>query len=569
MTPTLRVLGALLGARLATARHVARDRDWPRLSVIAAFALLGAAAMGGEYVFLRRAFDALAEQGVAGPPLTFYSLETFFALVLVVGVLSAVVTASAVFFRLGENRLLVATPVSPAALFSLRSLETAALTSWAFALVAAPALVALGASAGRAPGFYLAGTALLVAFLVTGVGLGIVLTMVLGATLGHFRSRLGIVGLTVVLLVGGGLAVGRAVVPTRADFAVMFEPGMLNGTTIAIHFIEEKFAGWPSHPFAAALFGLAGGRGSQPGRALFWTAAWPILTLTALATIGAPLYGRLAGPAVEGLLLARPDGLPAGPARGHRPAGFPRVLRGPVGALMEKEGVTLLRSPEELTRSAFLGFLLLLYTVFFLRVPVPERGGAEEVVARLGAFSLLAAGYFLTTLALRFVYPALSAEGRAVWILLASPVRLGAVLRAKAAFYWSAGLVGLGGITFVGGWRLGFPARGLAGFAGLLALMSVTIVGVALALGVARPDFRGRPPDSLATSGGGLLTVAIALAYVGLTGVLGYRLLLAALTGAPGVRVVAPLGVAVLVSLGVGTGPVLVARRRLRTLEAH
>ena len=565
---TLRVLGALLAVRLAVARHVLRERDWPRLIVVAAFGLLGAAAMAAEYVFLRRAFDALAELGVAGPPLTLYSLEAFLALVLVLGMLSAVVTASAVFFRLAETRLLVATPVPPAALFALRSVETAVLTAWAFTLVAAPALVALGTSAGRAPGFYLAGAALLVAFLVTGVGLGISLTMVLGTTLGHFRSRLGIVGLTAGLLLVGGLLVGRTVVPTRADFAVMFEPGMLNGTSIAIHFIEDKFAHWPSHAFAAALFGLAGGRGSHPGRALLWSAAWPALTLATLAGVGGPLYARLAGRAVEGLVLAGPDRLPARRVRG-RPVAFPRLLPGPVGALIEKEVVTLLRSPDELTRSAFLAFLLLLYTVFFLRVPVPTRGGSEDVVARLGALALLAGGYFLTTVALRFVYPALSAEGRAVWILLASPVSLGALLRAKAALYTVAGFVGLGGITILGGWRLGFPARGLAGFGGLLGLMSATIVAVALALGVVWPDFRGRPPDALATSSGGLLTVAVALVYVGLTSLLGYQLLLAALTGAPLLRVLNPLGLAALLSATVVAGPLLVARRRLRSLEAR
>jgi len=565
---TLRILGALLAVRLAVARHVLRERDWPRLVVVAAFGLLGAAAMAAEYVFLRRAFDALAEQGVAGPPLTLYSLEAFLALVLVLGILSAVVTASAVFFRLAENRLLVATPVAPAALFALRSVETAVLTAWAFTLVAVPALVALGTSAGRAPGFYLAGAALLVAFLVTGVGLGISLTMVLGTALGHFRSRLGIIGLTGGLLLVGGLLVGRSVVPTRADFAVMFEPGMLNGTSIAIHFIEDKFARWPSHAFAAALFGLAGGRGSHPARALLWSAAWPALTLAILAGVGVPLYARLAGRAVEGLLLARPDRLPA-PRGTGRPVAFPRLLPGAVGALIEKEGVTLLRSPEELTRSAFLAFLLFLYTVFFLRVPVPARGGSEDVVARLGALALLAGGYFLTTVALRFVYPALSAEGRAVWILLASPVSLGALLRAKAALYTVAGCVGLGGITLLGGWRLGFPARGLAGFGGLLGLMSATIVVVALGLGVAWPDFRGRPADALATSGGGLLTVAVALVYVGLISLLGQQLLLAALTGAPLLRVLSPLGLAALLSAIVVAGPLLVARHRLRSLEAR
>ena len=99
----VRALSALLGVRAAAARCVLRERDWPRLVVALAFVGLGGTAMVAEYAFLRRGFDAIAEQGVAGPPLLLYALEAFFALVLVIGILSAVVTGSAVFFRLAEK----------------------------------------------------------------------------------------------------------------------------------------------------------------------------------------------------------------------------------------------------------------------------------------------------------------------------------------------------------------------------------------------------------------------------------------------------------------------------------
>src|SRR5581483_1314408 len=122
------------------------------------------------------------------------------------------------------------------------------------------------------------------------------------------RSRLGIVGLALGLLAAAGLLVGRSVVPTRADFATMFEPGMLNGTTIALHFVEDRFAAWPSHPFAAALFGLATGQGSHPGRALLLSALLPVAAAAVGYGVGVRLLRRVIWRAVEGVLLARPDG---------------------------------------------------------------------------------------------------------------------------------------------------------------------------------------------------------------------------------------------------------------------
>lgn len=555
---------ALCRWRLVVAAHVVRDRDLARLVVLGAFLLVCAGVMIAEYHLLVRSFQTIAELGVAGPPLTLFAVEGFFVLVLVIGVLSTVATGSAVFFRTAENRLLLSAPVSIRALFVLRSLETAALTSWAFVVVAAPALGALGVTYHRAAGFYLVGALLLLGLLVFAGSLGTLLTMALGTLLGHFRSRLGIVGLTVALLVVAGLLVGGSVVPTRADLAIMFEPGMLNGTTVAMHFVEERFAPWPTHAFAAALFGLATREGSHPGRAFVWSAVLPFGALVGAYWAGGALFRRLIASAVEGMLVTRSHGPPL-PA--HGAAAFPNLLRGPIGALIEKEVVTLARSPEEVGRGAFIAFLLLLYTVFFLRVPVPPVAGTEIALARLIALSVLAAGYFLTTLALRFVYPALSLEGRAVWILLASPVRLPVLLGAKLTLYSAMGFLGLGGIALVGGWRLGLPPAGLGLFGALLAMMSVTIVAVALALGVSWPDFRGQPAEALATSGGGLLTTGLCLGYVALSAWAGYRLVLAQLTGAPTGRVALPLGEVLGLSLMVAAGPLLLARRRLAAFD--
>lgn len=555
----MRIVAALLRWRLVIAAKVVRERDLARLAVALAFVLVFAAVVVGEYHFFTRSFRAVATLGVAGPPLTLYALEGFFVLVLVIGTLSAVATGSTVFFRVAENRLLLSAPVPIRSLFVLRGVETFLLTSWAFVLLAAPALVALGVSHHRAAGFYAFGAGLLVGFLLFAGALGTLLTMVFGTLLGHFRSRYGIMGLTALLLVLAALLVGRSVVPTRADFATMFEPGTLNGTTIALHFVEERFARWPSHAFAASVFGLATGQGSHPARTFAWSLGLPLLALAAAYWGGGALFRRTVWRAAEGVLAARAEG-DAVPPRGWTT--FPVVLPGPVGGLLEKELLTLARTPQELGRAAFLAFLLLLYMFFFLRVPVPEDAGTEDVTARVIAFSLLAAGYFLTTLALRFVYPSLSLEGRSVWILLASPVRLRALFWAKLALYSLAGFVGLGGISLVGGHRLGLSPAGLVLFAILLGLMSVTIMAVALSLGVCWPDFRGRNAEALATSGGGLLTTLLCLAYVAGTGWLGYRLLLAHLTRAPAGRVAWFLGGAVLWAALVAAGPLRAAWRR-------
>jgi ABC-2 type transport system permease protein len=563
----VRALGVLLAVRLGLLARLLRDRDVPRLLVATAFLVVLVGVMAGEFHILLRGFRTLAGLGVAGPPLTLYALEAFFAVILVVGILSSVATGSTVFFRVAENRLLLAAPVPLRAIFLLRALETFALTSWAFLVLAVPALLALGVSWNRAGGFYVVGGLLVLGFLVVAGGLGTLLTMAFGAGLGHFRSRLGILALTGLLLAVTGGVVGRTVIPTRADFMAMFEPGTLNGTTVALHFVGAKFAGWPSHPYAASLFGLATGLGAGPGRALAFGFGLPVLVAAAAYGVGGALFRRAVWTASEGFLIAH-----AAPAPGRRAIArrvFPRVLRGPVGALLEKEVLTLARSPHEVARGAFLAFLLLVCTLLFLQVPMPDRAGTEDVTARLGAYSLLAAGYFLTTLALRFVYPTWSLDGPAAWILVATPVRLRRLFWARLVVASLSGFVSLGGISLTGGVRLGLSASGLALLGALLLLESATIMAVALALGVCWPDFRGRSADALATSVGGLTTTAICLGYVAMMGWIGGRLLFGQLTGTPAERLAGWLLAAVVLSVLTGAGPVCAAGRRAATVEVR
>ncbi len=261
---------------------------------------------------------------------------------LLIGVLSGVAAGSTVFFRAAENRLLLATPVPVRALFLLRSLETGFLTSWAFGLLAAPALVALGVSYHRRAGFYAAAGVLLLAFLVFGGALGALLAVVLGRLLGRARSGRGVLGLTLAGLLLTGWLLGRSVVPTRAELLMLFEPGTLDGTTVALHFVEEKFGRWPSHPFAAALFGLATGQGRRPVRAFAASLLLPFGAAALAAWGGGALFRQALWAAAEGVLVARPDRAGVAP-RGV--ARFPVLLREPVGALVEKEVLTFARTP--------------------------------------------------------------------------------------------------------------------------------------------------------------------------------------------------------------------------------
>ena len=532
-----------------------------RLVVVLAFALLFAVVMLSEYLVFRRALEALAALQQAGPPLTLYLLESFLVVTLIILLVSFVAAGLWIFYQAGDTRLLLAAPLPLAGLYLLRSIQTFAQAGWALAVLGVPALAALGAAYGKPPGFYARGAAILVLFGALAGGAGATLTTAAGAAFRRARTRVGIAAAVCILLAGFAVLVGRNVIPTTSDFYTIFEPGILDGKPSSIKFIEAKFGLWPSHPFAAELYAVAtGGRaGSTASRTLVWLA--PIASLALAATLGRRLYARTLPVIVEGLVLAAGGASAATVARRR----FPRRLHGAIGALIERDLVGIARSPSELGRAAFLGFLLVLYTSFVVVAPLREVSGKPEAAARLLFFDVVAAGYFLTAFGLRFVFPAMSLEGRAAWVFFSSPIRIFRVFLAKLLLYGALLALVVVPIAMLGTLRLvRDPAVAGVVFA-LVVLLALTTTTLALGFGAAWPNFREPNPEFLTTSGGGLALTIVCLVYVAVMGWIARGAALAAAAGGSALGWAlwaAPL------SVGLGIAAVALAYRRIRALEA-
>jgi ABC-2 type transport system permease protein len=531
-----------------------------RRAVAGGFVLLFAAVMAGEYAFFRRALEEVRTMGPAGAALTLYFIETVLALIFLLALLSFVASGIFLYYRARDTGLLLASPLPLGGLYALRTLETFALTGWSLGVVGLPALLALGVAFHQALLFYVYGALILGAFGVLTGAAGALVTTAAGLALRRAPSRLA-VALTIAALLGlFVLVVGRNVVPSAADFYALFEPEMLNGKSRSLAFIEARFALWPTHPFAAALYANATGipAGSAPTRVAVWLA--PLAALALAATLGRWLYARSLPAAAEGLVLT-------GTRRAGRtaPRSFPRLLRGPVGACIERDIVTLVRNPHELSRAAFMVVLLALYTSFIVVAPLREVADRPQATGRLLFFTVIAAGYFITAFGLRFVFPSTSLEGRAAWLFFSSPLDPFRLLLARAALYATLLAVTVVPVGLIGVVRLAPAPDIMAAIAGLLLLVAGTTATVLLVLGAAWPDFRDPDPESLSTSGAGLGGAVLCLVYVAGVGWIARSAVLATPDGA---GVVTWLLAATAVSVALMTGALGLARRRLGTLEA-
>lgn len=553
----MNIVLTLLLRRLRGLGKIVRNREGAKLAVLVGFALLFGLVMIGEYLVFRQGLSEVLDIGFPSAALTLYILEAFLVLVLVIGVISFVATGLWTFYRAPDTAFLLSTPLSLTHLFWLRAAETFCVTSWAFVILAVPAFLALGAAHDQGAPFYLWALVILGLFMALAGALGTLLTALAGATFKRYRVRTSIALATLILVAGFALLVGRHVVPSPGDFYLIFEPGIPNGKPASLKFIEHRFWFWPSHPLAVSLF--AGVGVATVGSDAVAAAAWvlPALALIAAGVVGRRLFAATLPVAAEGVAL---------PSRARRRTGatFPRFLRGPVGAVLERDLVGLGRSPQELGRFAFIVFLLVLYTAILFVAPLADVLQRPEAVARLFFLDLVAIGYFVTAFGIRFVFPSLSLEGRGAWILFTSPLSMGKLFRGKLLAYSVLLVLVVGPIAMGGALRFVTPAALLGAFGFLLALLIVTTVTVSLAFGVLWPNFRETNAEHLATNAGGLATIILCLGYVAMVGWLGQQAAQAVFREEsllPYLAAAGALSAAIVVAMAA------VARRRLRTLE--
>ncbi|MBD3169232.1 MAG: hypothetical protein GF307_07090 [candidate division Zixibacteria bacterium] len=123
-------------------------------------------------------------------------------------------------------------------------------------------------------------------------------------------------------------------------------------------------------------------------------------------------------------------------------------------------------------------------------------------------------GFVLATLAVRFVFPTISMEGKAFWALRAAPVKPSMIFWEKFAvsFVLFAVLAEL--LALISSRMLGLtPLMSALNYSGTL-ILSLTLTGLAVGLGAVYPDFAEQNPSKIASGAGGMLAAILSLVYV-------------------------------------------------------
>jgi len=436
--------------------------------------------------------DYLIRLGLSWLFLTFLSFLAF----------SGVVTSLSTFFLSEDLRLLLAAPVSRERLFYSRLVKTVGQAGWMVVTFLVPVVMGVGLARCAGPSYYLTALLTLIPFVVIPVAVGSVITLILVNVFPARRARdiltlMGLLFAMAIVMMLRFLRPERLLrVESLPDIAAFFST------------LQSPVAPlFPSFWAGETLFAsLQGGQDWLHAGSL-WTTALALLVLARAA------FGRYYFTGWSKAQEARKARF----TKLRFLDGLARALPGgPVGRhLFVKDLKVFLRDTTQWSQLLLLFALMLVYLYNFRVLDLDRIPYMSGVVKNAYAFVNLAmAAFVLSAVAVRFVFPSVSAEGQAFWIVRTSPVPMRTFLWSK---FWT-GLVPVliiaEALTVASNHFLGAaPFLRVLGAVAIL-FMTFALVGLATGMGAMYPRFNAENLTQVAGSYGGIGYMVLAVLFI-------------------------------------------------------
>jgi ABC-2 type transport system permease protein len=419
--------------------------------------------------------------------------------------LSNVITALSSFFLAKDLDLLVSSPVDWLHVYLAKLGETMVHSSWMVALMAVPILAAYGVIYDGGILFAPFAVFVFLPILIMPAVVGSAVTLVLVNVFPARRTR-DLLSIIAIGAAGGVVMLFRLIRPEQLARPEGFQ-SLLDFITVLRTPSSPLL---PSEWAAEALMGVLVGPLDWFPVALLWASAG------ATVVLGAMLHYKL---------------YPLGFTKAQE--GAERFVKGWVWrglldplfrplSVAKREFVIkdlklFFRDTTQWSQLILLAVLVVIY-LFNIRA-LPLRTGEQVpfvLVTVISFLNLGLAGFVLASIAARFVFPAISLEGRQMWLLRSSPLDLRALLWSK---YWVGAvplLILALVITVLTNVLLEVSGFMMAVSVGTIVLLTIAICAMALAFGALYPQFETENAAQIPTSFGGLVFMMTTIALLAL-----------------------------------------------------
>jgi ABC-2 type transport system permease protein len=415
---------------------------------------------------------------------------------------SGIVTALSTFFLAEDLRLLFAAPIPGHQLFHARFAKTLGHASWMVVALIVPVLIGIGLGRSAPALYYVTAIAAVLPFAVIPVAIGCAVTLMLVNVFPARRARdlLMLMGL---MFAGVIVMLLRYMQPEQLLRVESLPDVMAFFSTLQSPVTPLLPSFWAGEVLFAGLLGRVD--------ALHAAALWTTAMAAVVALSGASARWHFAGYSKS---------QEARKARFARYVFVERLagllpLSAPCRALLVRDIKMFLRDVTQWSQLLLLLALVLIYLYNFRVLDLDRIPAMGAVIKNAYAFlNLGLAGLVMATITVRFVFPAVSSEGTAFWIIRTSPVSLRDYLWSR---YWSGWLPVAcltTGLTVAANELLGINPFLKVVTTTAIVFMGLALAGLAVGLGARYPRFDADNANQIAGSFGGVAFMSAAVLFV-------------------------------------------------------
>ncbi len=476
------------------------SREFTKLVVLGSTTVLF---LGLETLFFYRIFEFLFLRTepalhIISRALSLQLLNMVFLVFSVMLLYSNLVTSISVFLTSTDMRMLLVWPVSSGILFLNKLLETLIRSSLVLAVFVIPVLWTYGHVRGAQWWYYLATPIWLVLFLFIPGAVATPLMLLLARIFPLRRLQQGLVALGLIAMTAGLFAF--RLLKVEEVFFNAGRPDQLVLWASSFHFPEWSWAPgtWLIEAIDQVLVGGANGlRSAALGRLLVGA-----LGLSVFSTlIGAPLLRRT---------WERSMPVPLRKTAHRMPFGSPLLAALGLGrgdaAIVLKEAKVFTR---DLSRWSQVAMMIPLIGFYLLNMHLlPFRDQFREIYFLLNLFMI---AFIQAAISARYLFPSISWEGPALWLLRVSPYPMWRLVVIKFVFLTVPLLILTGVLCYFSFSMLGFEQRHLRPSLILALSTTLLLTSMAMGFGAALPRFRYEHHLEIPLGPGGVLYMLSAL----------------------------------------------------------
>ena len=467
------------------------------------FGGIGFAFWGGIFAVSFRVLRYFKGVEELGDLLAFKLLSMILITLLSLLIFSSILTSLSKLFLSKDLNLVHAMPVSTYRIFLARWIESTLDSSWMVVIYLLPVFLAYGIVFNAGLFYYVTvGTAILsLAVIASCLSAMIVVSAVVLIPANRIRNLIVFQGLMLIILL---FIAFRLLIPERLVNTEVFSTALMYLSALKTPNLPYLPSTWAFDGIQAAINGSISETLFHMG--LSWSCVGMMMFLMIIMA--------------DRLYLAGLSKAQTSPARllKHKISGD-RIfcfLSSPLKAFVVKEIKSFFRDQTQWSQIFLIGGLVLSYIFNFKALPL-EKAPIKAVYLQnlLSFLNVGLASFVLIAVAGRFVYPAISNENEAFWIVKSSPISLRQFLWVKFFIYLLPLLILTEILIIVTNIFLNVTPFMMFLSTITIFFMVPGVVGIGIGFGAAYPNFKSENPAQSVTSFGGLLFMILCAAFVG------------------------------------------------------